>query len=121
MKFVPKLKLLLNKKRQCNPFAKFAFFALVQILILQPITKVSLIGTGVMSKSIIAHLINKYSPSLEQVTFFSRTKEKAMPLLNPQNYQQQETKLIWKDSPKEAAVDSDVGLLILCLFTFSLL
>jgi 3-hydroxyisobutyrate dehydrogenase len=59
-------------------------------------TRIGWIGTGVMGRSMCGHLIAKgYRP-----TVFSRTQEKALPLI--------EKGAAWADSPREAAEASDV-------------
>ena len=59
-------------------------------------TRVGFVGTGVMGKSMLGHLIDAGFSA----TVFSRTKEKAQPLLDKG--------AAWADSPKAVAEASDV-------------
>jgi 3-hydroxyisobutyrate dehydrogenase len=63
-------------------------------------TKIGWIGTGVMGRSMCAHLID----AGYKVTLFNRTREKAAPLV--------ERGGTWADSPREVASASDVVVLI---------
>ena len=63
------------------------------------INTVGFIGTGVMGKSMIRHLLKKYN-----VVVYNRTKERALDLL--------EEGAIWADTPTEVANQSDVVLTI---------
>jgi 3-hydroxyisobutyrate dehydrogenase len=57
--------------------------------------RIGWIGTGVMGSSMCGHLV----AAGHQVTVFSRTREKAQPLVN--------RGAAWAGSPREAAVDAD--------------
>ena len=63
------------------------------------INTVGFVGTGVMGKSMIRHLLKKYN-----VVVYNRTKERALDLL--------EEGAIWADTPTEVANQSDVVLTI---------
>jgi 3-hydroxyisobutyrate dehydrogenase len=58
--------------------------------------KVGFVGTGVMGKSIVKHLLN----ADHEVSIYTRTKEKALELI--------ELGAIWKDTPGEVAANSNV-------------
>lgn len=60
--------------------------------------KVAMIGTGVMGASIVKHLLN----AQYDVTVYTRTKEKAEPLLA--------LGAVWANTPAEAAANQDVVL-----------
>ena len=59
-------------------------------------TRIGWIGTGVMGRSMCGHLIAQGHPA----TVFSRTREKAQPLIDQG--------AAWADSPREVAAASDV-------------
>lgn len=65
------------------------------------IKTIGFIGTGVMGKSMIRHLLKKY-----KVVVYNRTKERALDLL--------EEGATWADTPTEVANLADVVLTIVC-------